>query len=57
MKKSILEFGTVLTKQQQRTVKGGDTICNDRRCWQGDASGDLNMIRLDDGTYYTPGSN
>ncbi|WP_157766104.1 MULTISPECIES: hypothetical protein [Aquimarina] len=56
MKNSILNLGTVLTKQQQRNVTGGDTICNDRRCWQGTGGG-LNMIKLDDGTYYTPGMN
>ncbi len=52
MKNSILNLGTVLTKQQQRSLTGGngdDVICDSRHCWQGTA--DKWMIQREDGTY------
>lgn len=57
MKKSILDFGTVLTKEQQQTVVGGVRICDHRTdlCYEGDdPTNDLNRLVVVDseGVYH-----
>lgn len=56
MKKSILNFGTPLNKQQQKAINGGEivtaTVCDHRHCWQEEVDTVTRLvIKQEDGTY------
>lgn len=51
MKKSLLNLGTILSKEQLRSVNGGDIItaiiCDDRHCWEGRVDTERQLQRAD----------